>query len=134
MKKAINFGLAHRIRFTREQQYKSKSGQRKTNNEYAVKNGFQVVLELYEYFENCVLTESNIYQRLLDEVDKRKVQAVIISSVRRVFPNVAGYFNLTNELSKRNVRLISVKEGDLTKNKFTGSVLASLSQFFEEAK
>lgn len=97
---------------------------------YAQKRGYSIV----ETFEDIGCSGNNYkrksLQRLFAHCKKYSVGAVITLSIDRLSRNFADFAKIQTQLTKKDIRLISVHEGDLSSGvgKFAGTTSASIAQ------
>lgn len=99
---------------------------------YARKYGYNVIEAFTDAGCSGRNTKRKALQRLLKHSKKQTIDAVFILNVARLSRNAVDFAEINAKLRKKDIKLISIHEGDLsstTGSRFTGNILASVAQY-----
>jgi len=72
-------------------------------------------------------------QKLLKAIEEKPVEAIIIYKIDRFARNVTDFSRIYNELKTKNIKLLSINEGDLMEgNSLIPNIFASVAQWESE--
>lgn len=119
MKTAISFGVIPPYDLTPRNRYKSADAQKNKVNKYAKENGYLVVGEVYDFMDGRLLFESELFERLCNEIVNKKADAVIIAKSDIVFNSAFDCEMVITKFLRNRYKLISSSEGIMADDWFT---------------
>lgn len=111
---------------------KAIAGQLDECHSYAKKHGYNVLETFEDLGRSGNSLKRKALQQLLKYSKKHTIDAVIILNVARLSRNAVDFAEISTELGKKDIKLISIHEGDLsstTGSRFRGNILASVAQY-----
>lgn len=99
---------------------------------YAEKNGFQP-LQIFEDVGSGNKINEEL-KNLLAFCNSCPPDAVIVNSADRLARSTAIYIRMCEEFKEKKIKLLSVREGDMSSNSFMGNIFAAVAKWEYEIK
>lgn len=106
----------------------------KSCKQFAKENGYEIYKTFSEVAPGTKFERKEL-RKLLNYCTRVKVDAVIIPSLDRLSRKFTDYQKIKLELTKKGIKLLSVKEGSLIETpveRLMGSMLASFAEYEQE--
>lgn len=108
----------------------SLENQKRACTDYAASHDYHVKRIFLDDGKSGRTTQRKAFQELLAEIDKYKVDALIIYKIDRFARNVSDFRDTRKEIESKGVEMISVLEGNVTKgSSLIANILASVAEW-----
>lgn len=112
---------------TEDQKY-SIGNQSLACEDYARREGYLVLEQFTEDGRSGRTVDRPEFQRMLKKIEEHPVDAIITYKIDRFARNVGDFNNIRKQFKKKDIKLLSVNEGDVTEG-LIGNIFASVAEW-----